>query len=108
MTPDDYARDLADRAAGGTLVELHVAVQTAHDNLTIWSNTYRAALAATPEPTDAEPLLTVADVAARLNCCKRSVYDLIRAGKLPKVDIFDGIVRVRPADLDALIQGDPA
>ena len=104
-SPDAHARALADHAAGGDLAQLHANLDAAQTNIQVWLSTYRAALDATPEPVDDGPLLTVRDAAARLQVSKGVVYELVASGRLPKVEnVFGDAIRIRPADLAALIQ----
>jgi excisionase family DNA binding protein len=55
--------------------------------------------------TSRSPLLTVAEVAERLNVSIRSVRRLIKGGKLRIVRV-GRVVRVRPEALEALINGE--
>ena len=52
-------------------------------------------------------LLDVADVAALLRVSKRTVANMLRDGRLTAVRI-GGAVRVRRADVEALVAGRPA
>lgn len=58
------------------------------------------------DPSDRRQLLTVADVAARLNLTPKSVYALIRSGALPASNMGNGAVaryRIKPKVLDAFV-----
>jgi excisionase family DNA binding protein len=59
------------------------------------------ALALVPPPAF-EPLLTPADVAARLSISRSEVYVLVRKAELPALRIGNQI-RIRPADLEAFL-----
>ncbi len=52
-----------------------------------------------------DPLLTVKEVAARLQVSPEQVRRLIRAGDLPSVDLGPRTVRIRPADLEDFLGG---
>ena len=63
-------------------------------------------LAATAAPaisTPARMLLTVAEVAAELGCCRDTVYQLLTTGALPSVRIAGRLRRIRRADLHTYI-----
>jgi excisionase family DNA binding protein len=53
-----------------------------------------------PEP---QQLLTIAQVADRLQLSRRTVYRLVRRGLLRVVHVTPRRVRFRPADLDAYV-----
>ena len=55
-------------------------------------------------PSGAPPLLTIRDVAARLQCHKRTVHDYIATGRLPSLVIGGGLRRIRPEDLERFIE----
>lgn len=48
-------------------------------------------------------LLTVAEVAAELGCCRDTVYHLLTTGALPSVRIAGRLRRIRRTDLLAFI-----
>lgn len=48
-------------------------------------------------------LLSVRDVATRLNCCTKTVYELVAAGEIPALKVLNTI-RVHPAELDAFVK----
>ena len=48
-------------------------------------------------------LLTVAEVAAELGCCRDTVYQLLTTGALPSVRIAGRLRRIRRADLHTYI-----
>jgi excisionase family DNA binding protein len=57
---------------------------------------------------DHDPLLTTAEVAKRLHCSTKHVRALVARGDLKAVHLLGrtgtrGLTRVRPADLDALL-----
>jgi excisionase family DNA binding protein len=53
---------------------------------------------------DTDRLLRVEQVADRLACGRRTVYDMINRGELPGVNI-GRFVRVRESDLNAFVAG---
>lgn len=63
-----------------------------------------------PEMSPKEPreLLTVKDVAAKLNISVSTVWRLVRKGELPAPIQIGGSTRWRRADLDALIAREAA
>lgn len=48
-------------------------------------------------------LLTVAEVAAELGCCRDTVYQLLTTGALPSVRVAGRLRRIRRADLHTYI-----
>jgi excisionase family DNA binding protein len=54
--------------------------------------------------TNNENLLTLTDVATRLNISRMTAYRMVKAGKLPAVRVGRNL-RIRPADLEAFIAG---
>ena len=50
-----------------------------------------------------QKLLTVAQVAERLNCRKETVRRYIAEGRLPALQIVGGYYRVRPEDLERFL-----
>ena len=63
-----------------------------------------AATPASPAPPDTRPLLTIAEVAARLACSRRQVYLLIEAGTLVAIRVDERALRVAPADREAYLR----
>ena len=59
--------------------------------------------AAPATSTPARMLLTVAEVAAELGCCRDTVYQLLTTGALPSVRIAGRLRRVRRTDLHTYI-----
>ena len=59
-----------------------------------------------PTTTDARPLLTLAQVSARLSISKPTCYRLIVAGMLPGAVRVGSQWRVAPAALEAWVRGD--
>jgi excisionase family DNA binding protein len=51
----------------------------------------------------AEPLLTTADVAARLGLTDAAVRNYVAGGRLPAVKLSRRVLRFRPEDVEALI-----
>lgn len=49
--------------------------------------------------------LSVAQVAARLGCCQRTVLRLISAGKLPRVKLGDRAIRIAETALVRYVEG---
>lgn len=52
----------------------------------------------------ARPLLTVAEVAARLALSEKTVYRMIELRELPSALIGKHTIRVRPEDLEAYLE----
>jgi excisionase family DNA binding protein len=74
-----------------------------------WAQVVLRGLALPPAglPADDGPvpqLLTIPDAAGELRCGVTKVKKLIATGQLPTVD-FDGVRRIRRADLDAYVAG---
>ena len=59
--------------------------------------------AAAPGAAPARMLLTVAEVAAELGCCRDTVYQLLTTGALPSVRIAGRLRRIRRTDLHTYI-----
>ena len=90
-------------------------------NELIPATTLQALLTATPERREAalrllrgestaaaddRPLLySVTEAAERLNLSRASVWRAIRAGRLKKVEVFPGCLRLRRVDVEALAGG---
>ena len=57
-----------------------------------------------PDPASADRLLTLRQVAERLNVSLRYVRGLRQSGALPVVPLSPRCLRVRPGDLDRLVE----
>ncbi len=57
-----------------------------------------------PDPVPADRLLTLRQVAERLNVSVRYVRTLRQSGALPVVPLSPRCLRVRPQDLDRLVE----
>jgi len=49
-------------------------------------------------------LLTILEVGAQLGISRRTTYRLIETGELPVVHVTSDCVRIKPSDVDALIE----
>lgn len=58
---------------------------------------------AAADATHLRMLLTVAEVAAELGCCRDTVYQLLTSGALPSVRIAGRLRRIRRTDLHTYI-----
>ena len=63
-----------------------------------------ARMGATPANSPAPDLMTPREAAAYLRCARRRIYDLVSAGRLPRLR-EGGRLLVRRADLDRLVEG---
>jgi excisionase family DNA binding protein len=63
-----------------------------------------AAAKASRDRNDGRPLLTVAEAAGYLKVNPKTVYGLVRSGKLRSLKV-DNVLRIRPSDLDAYLDG---
>jgi len=62
-----------------------------------------------PEPAKTPlPLVRYSKAAERLDVCERTVWNLVKAGKLQKVIIGPGCVRITGESLEALATGQVA
>ena len=52
-----------------------------------------------------KPLLTYREVASRLNCCRQTVWKLVKRGEFPEPLKIGRARRWREADVDAWIAG---
>ena len=58
-------------------------------------------------PTAGPLLLSVAEAAELLGLHRCTVWRVIRAGRLKKIELFPGCTRLRRADVEALARGEP-
>lgn len=103
-SPDAYARDLADNAAGASFDFLQATLHVTSARLDVWIDTYRAALAQ-PQPVTTEPPLTVPEAAERLRCGTTKVRELVRTGKLQKIEALPGKTLITAASVDHVLKG---
>lgn len=104
MTTPDLARQHADLLSGATYDDLRARADAAHRALEAWTAHYAAglALAATVSAEKAPPL-SPKQIAHQLNCGRSTVSELIRSGRLRKLDGFGRSVRVAQSDVDAFV-----
>lgn len=105
MNPISSARQTADEIVGDSLARLLADAERADQRLRAWHAAFEAALAEAELHND-DFLLTVPEVAARLACSERHVYDLIRQGTLDSVPGLGDLKRVRRSDVNRLIAGE--
>jgi len=99
---DVAARSLADAIAGGSLADLRAREAAAKQAVDAWYQAYEAALAATVAALADPTPLSVRDAARALGCGETKVRELIRCGRLRRVEGLGDAVRVVRADVERL------